>query len=251
MTMAHADYKEMLPAHALSALDPSEAQALNEHLAGCAECRQELADWENTAAALALNAPPAEPSPDVRERIMNAVRIDTDASAGKDGRVIPFASPRRNVWTSFGSLGAIAAVILFVALIVGIVVLWQQNRRLREENQLVELLNEPGSRLTELKGTPQASGALAKLAYNKNGRALLVAKGLPPAPPGKEYQLWFIVGSNPPVPGKTFAPDNAGRGTLSDQVPRQALDSAVFAITLEPAGGVSAPTGAIYLSSGL
>ena len=33
--MAHADYKEMLLAHALSALDASEAQALNEHLAGC------------------------------------------------------------------------------------------------------------------------------------------------------------------------------------------------------------------------
>jgi len=247
--MAHADYKEMLPAHALSALDASEAQALNEHLAECAECRQELAHWENTAAALALNAPPMEPSPAVRDRIMNAVRADDKDD--KDARVVPFASPRRNVWRSFGSLGAIAAVILFVALLVGIVVLWQQNRRLQQENELVKLLNEPGSRLAELKGTTQASGAIAKLAYDKNGRALLVANGLPPAPQGKEYQLWFIVGTNPPVPGKTFAPDKAGRGTLNDQVPKQALDSAVFAITLEPAGGVNAPTGAIYLSSGL
>ena len=49
--MAHADYKEMLLAHALSALDASEAQALNEHLAGCPECRKELADWEKTASA--------------------------------------------------------------------------------------------------------------------------------------------------------------------------------------------------------
>lgn len=249
--MAHADYKEMLPAHALSALDASEAQALNEHLAECAECRQELAHWENTAAALALSAPRMEPSPAVRERIMNAVRAEKDASADQNARIIPFASPRRSVWTSFGSLGAIAAVILFVGLIVGIVVLWKQNRRLKEEHRLVQLLTEPGSRLAELKGTPQASGAFAKLAYDKNGRAVLLANGLPPAPQGKEYQLWFIVGSNPPVPGKTFAPDNAGHGTLNDQVPKQALDSAVFAITLEPAGGVKAPTGAIYLSSGL
>jgi anti-sigma-K factor RskA len=130
-------------------------------------------------------------------------------------------------------------------------VLWQQNRRLQQENALVKLLTEPGSRLAELKGTAQASGAFAKLAYDKNGHALLLANGLPPAPQGKEYQLWFIVGSNPPVPGKTFAPDKAGHGTLNDQVPKQALDSAVFAITLEPAGGVTAPTGAIYLSSGL
>jgi anti-sigma-K factor RskA len=245
MVMAHADYKEMLPAHALSALDASEAQALNEHLAECAECRQELADWERTAAALALDARPVEPSPEVRERIMSAVRGE------KDARVIPFAPAGRNVWTSFGSLGAIAAIVLFIALIVGIVVLWQQNRMLRQENQFVKLLTEPGSRLAELKGTDQAAGASAKLAYDKTGRALLLANGLPPAPSGKEYQLWFIVGSNPPLPGKSFAPDDAGRGTLRDQVPEQALDSAVFAVTLEPVGGSTAPTSQIYLRSGL
>ncbi len=245
MTMAHADYKEMLSAHALSALDASEAQALNEHLAGCAECRQDLANWEKTASALAREAKPMEPSPEVRQRIMNAVRQE------KDGRVVPFTSARRNVWTSFGSLGAIAAIVLFVALIAGIVVLWQQNRRLEKDNEIVKLLTEPGSRLTELKGTAQAANATAKLAYDKNGRALLLANGLPPAPQGKEYQLWYIVGSNPPLPGKTFAPDDAGRGTLRDQVPQQARESAVFAVTLEPVGGSSAPTSPIYLSSGL
>jgi anti-sigma-K factor RskA len=130
-------------------------------------------------------------------------------------------------------------------------VLWQENRRLEGENEIVKLLTEPGSRLAELKGTAQATGANAKLAYDRNGRALLLANGLPPAPAGKEYQLWFIVGSNAPVPGKTFAPDTAGRGTMRDQVPQQALDSAVFAITLEPAGGSSAPTSQIYLSSSL
>jgi anti-sigma-K factor RskA len=250
--MAHEDYKAMLPAQALSALDAGEAQALNQHLAECAECREELASWERTASALALDAKPMEPSAEVRQRIMNAVRDDARASqdtrVAEDGRVVPFAPVRRNVWRSFG---AIAAVVLFIALIVGIVVLWQQNRTLREENQLVEILSEPGARLTELKGTEQASAATAKLAYDKNGRALLLASNLPPAPAGKEYQLWFIVGSNAPLPGKSFAPDRAGRGTLHDQVPRQALDSAIFAITLEPAGGVSAPTGQIYLSSSL
>lgn len=247
--MVHADYKEMLPAHALSALDASEAEALNVHLAECAECRQDLANWEKTTSAFALTAEPMEPSPQVRERIMNAVRSERDV------RVVPFTTARRNVWTSFGSLGAIAAVVLFIALMTGIIVLWQQNRAMQEElaraNEFVKLLTEPGSRLTELTGTAQASGATAKLAYDKNGRALLLASRLPPAPTGKEYQLWFIVGSDPPLPGKSFAPDKAGNGSLRDQVPRQALDSAVFAITLEPAGGVNAPTGEIYLRSGL
>ena len=47
--------------------------------------------------------------------------------------------------------------------------------------------------------------------------------------------------------GKTFAPDNRGHGQIHDQVPEAARNSAIFAITLESAGGVSAPTGAIYL----
>lgn len=253
--MAHEDYKAMLPGQALSALDADEARALDQHLAECAECREELADWEKSASALSLAAEPAEPSPEVRRRIMDAVRSEKDARAGKGSsadRVVPFPAARRNFWTSFGS---IAAIVLFPALIVGIVLLWQTNRAMKQElarsNEFIRLVTEPGARLTELTGTEQASGATAKIAYNKNGRVLLLASNLPPAPQGKEYQLWFIVGKNAPLPSKTFAPDGTGRGTLRDQVSRQTLDSAVFAITLEPAGGVTAPTGEIYLRSGL
>ena len=36
---------------------------------------------------------------------------------------------------------------------------------------------------------------------------------------------------------------------MKDQMPEAAHGSAVFAITLEPAGGVNAPTGAMYLSN--
>jgi anti-sigma-K factor RskA len=51
------------------------------------------------------------------------------------------------------------------------------------------------------------------------------------------------------MPGKTFSPDSAGNGVLKDQMPKEALDSAIFAITLEPEGGVDKPTGQIYLRS--
>jgi anti-sigma-K factor RskA len=51
------------------------------------------------------------------------------------------------------------------------------------------------------------------------------------------------------MPGKTFVPDSAGKGMMTDEMPNAAVRSAVFAITIEPAGGVSAPTGPIYLRS--
>jgi anti-sigma-K factor RskA len=77
----------------------------------------------------------------------------------------------------------------------------------------------------------------------------LMANKLPNVPEGKAYQLWFIVGNNPPMPGKTFVPDTEGKGMMKDEMPTAALRSAVFAITMEPASGVPAPTGPIYLRS--
>lgn len=246
--MVHEDYKEMIPARALSALDAAEAHALNEHLENCAECRKELEEWQATAAALALGANAAEPSPKVRERILDEVRKDLEVPV-----VVPFRSSPRNLWGSFGSLGAMAAAVLFTALIVSLVVLWRQNNAIRSDleqsREFVQLVTSPGARVRELKGVDLGAGATATVAYGTDGRAILVADKLPNVPPGKAYQLWFIVGNKPPMPGKTFAPDSNGKGVLKSQMPREALESPVFALTVEPAGGVSAPTGPIYLRS--
>src|SRR5689334_7574785 len=140
--MVHDDYKEMIPARALSALDAAEERALNEHLESCSECRKELEDWQATAAALSLASDPAEPSPQVRERILSEVRKDLSAD------VIPFKAPSRNLWSSFGSLGAIAAVVLFAALSIGLAVLWRQNQRLERDREFVELVKTPGARVS-------------------------------------------------------------------------------------------------------
>jgi anti-sigma-K factor RskA len=146
-----------------------------------------------------------------------------------------------------------AAVVLFTALIVGLVVLWRENNRINEElanaKAFVEVATTPGARVSELKGVDLGSGATATLAYDKLGHAILIADKLPSVPQGKAYQLWFIVGKNPPMPGKTFSPNNTGKGVLKDQMPKEALDSAIFAITLEPKEGVPVPTGQIYLRS--
>src|SRR5215510_82106 len=162
--MIHEDYKEMIPARALSALDAAEAQALNEHLENCAECRKELDEWQATAAALALGANPGEPSPKVRERILDEVRKDLS-----EPNVIPFRSTPRNLWSSFGALGAMAAAVLFAALIVGIVVLWREYNAMRTDlaqlREFAQLLTSPGAKTSELKATVAGAGASAMVAY--------------------------------------------------------------------------------------
>jgi anti-sigma-K factor RskA len=270
------DYKELLAANALSALDADDARALDTHLRGCAECRSEMNEWEETAAFLALEATPIEPSPRVLEQILASVRAEapeaplqrdrSDRAAASASKVLPFEPAPRSVWTSLGSLGAIAATLILAALIISLVVLWQQNRltqrelaRLNTELQqtraeldhnraVVQLLTSADTHMAKLAGTDVAPTAHAMLAYDKNGHAMLMAKGLPTAPAGKAYQLWYIAGGKP-MPGKMLITDNAGNLVLEDQIPAAALSGAVFAITLEPEGGMPAPTGKIYLSS--
>lgn len=242
--MVHDDYKEMTPAHALSALDPGEEHALNEHLAECAECRRDLAEWEATAASVALTAEPIEPSAELREKILRAASLEQSSSLFAKSPPKVLAPPSR--WL------AIAAIVLFAALIVTVIVLWQQNRRLRQENQVAQLVSSPGkTQVKELKGTTEAPGASAKVLIDWQGNAILIVNGLPAPPKGKEYQLWFIEPKHAPKPGKTFSTDSTGKGLLEERVGEVEREYAVFAVTLEPAGGVAAPTGAIYLRSDL
>jgi len=258
--MSHEDYKEMIPAHALSALDWTDDRALTDHFAQCVECRQELNEWAQTAAALALSASPAEPSLLVRERILSQIRSERDESITP--KIVPF-KPQKNIWSSFGSLGAVAAVVLFVFLLGYVFLLWRENRALRQEVQTMRQENQrvqedlewvrislkPGTKVMELNGTVAAPGASAKLAYDQSGHAMVMTSGLPTPPAGKEYQLWFIVADKPPMRGKTFSTDSHGKGMMEDQLPDVALKSASFAVTLEPQGGSASPTMPMYLRS--
>jgi anti-sigma-K factor RskA len=268
--MDHEDYKELLPVHALSALDREEARALEEHLTGCADCGAELDAWRATAGALAYAAQPLQPSAQLRDRILASVRAETESS--RTGNVIPLVRgtgrpPGSLLWfpEQFAAWQAIAAAVIFLGLIIGVVTFWQRNRvalaeiarlsaqmaetrgELDREHAALEFFARPGMRMAELAGTKDAPAAHAMLAVDsKSGQAMLMAKGLPQAPAGKAYQLWFIAGTRP-IPGKVFKPDAAGNAMMSEQLPASALNAATFAVTLEPQNGVTAPTGSMYL----
>jgi anti-sigma-K factor RskA len=109
------------------------------------------------------------------------------------------------------------------------------------------LFTTPDARVTVLAGLDAAPRARATLAYDRRtGRTQLYTYNLPPAPVGKAYQLWFIADGRP-LPGKVFKTDAQGHASLRDQAPANLSDATVFAVTLEPEGGVSAPTGSMYL----
>jgi anti-sigma-K factor RskA len=274
--MSHEEEKEMLAAHALGALDADEARRVAEHLRGCAECRAEMQEWRETAAALAYMAAPAEPSPELRSRILERVRAgeaaapatkgqDAEQKASSPSNVITMPRPVRS---RAALMGALAASIAIVALAASLFVTWWRlsetrkelaryeravevlAKQVSEEREARELLTSPQSNSATLAGTNMAPGAHARLVFDRRtGQAMLFAYNLPAIPQGKAYQLWFISGGKV-MPGKVFTPDQKGSATMREQVPVTSLDSApVFAVTLEPAGGVAVATGEKYLLS--
>lgn len=274
--MAHQEYEELLTLHALDALDGPDRRKLEEHLEGCSACGAELAEMRDAAGLMAHASTAAEPRAEVRERILNQVRSEPrnpQSSPAPATSVVEFRP--RVVASPWPNLLRLAAAIAFVAVLVGIGVLWrrdissrqeiarlqqqlnEQNRELSREREAVarqrealEFLRSPGMKTMELAGTVTAKAARATFVYDqRTGRSMLMTEGLPMAPAGMAYEVWFIPKGKSPMPGKTFTVDTAGKAMMMDDMPAEAMENAVIAITLEPERGSASPTGPIYLSS--
>jgi len=121
---------------------------------------------------------------------------------------------------------------------------------LARQREALALLNSPTAKRMEMAGTQAAQTARGTFVYDKKtGRAILMAEGLPATPADKAYELWFIPKGHSPMAGRMFTIDASGHAMLPEQMPAEAMEGAVIAITLEPKKGSAVPTGAIYLST--
>ncbi len=151
----------------------------------------------------------------------------------------------------FAAVGGLAAAAAIVALFMYASGLAARLEALRgdlvAERERARFLAAPETHVIDLVGTAEAPRARAKLAYDrKSGRAILFGYDLPRPPDGKAYQLWsFACGK--PLPGLVFAPEPSGNGSWNETIPPAGCEPAVFAVTLEPARGIAAPSGPTIL----
>jgi anti-sigma-K factor RskA len=220
---------ELTAAYALDALDENERRTFEEHLSGCARCREELADLSQTAALLAHGAPAATPPPALRERIL------TDARRDGGAKVIPF--PRRSR-VVLGVAGVVTAAAAVIAIAFGVQSA-SLSRDLDEAQEAVSVLGDPAARAIPLRG------ADGRLVVNSEGSAALVVQGLRPAPEGKTYELW-VIRDGAPRPAGIFEGDDERDVVLLDE---RVDENATVAVTLERDGGVDAPTSRLLFSA--
>ncbi len=75
----------------------------------------------------------------------------------------------------------------------------------------------------------------------------MVVHHLPMLPAGQQYQLW-VVGESAWAPAGVFQVDAIGHAALTVRVERQHPER--FAVTVEPAGPHSVPTGPTVMQGG-
>lgn len=211
------DLHDLTAGYALDALDPDERARYEDHLGSCERCRDELQGFWQVSGALGRAAGGPMPPPALRERILEQARSERP-------NVVPF---RRRITAPVLSTAAAVAAVVAVAL--GIWSLGLSND-LDEANGMLAVLSDPNAR------THGSADGEANLVVTPTGRAALVVRRLAPAPDGKDYEIWVFEEG---VPRRAGLFERPGVAMLSRRVAR----GQTIAVTLEPDGGVDAPTG--------
>jgi hypothetical protein len=121
------------------------------------------------------------------------------------------------------------------------------SRRVAAELQsAMGVLAAPDLVRIDLAGQPAAPGAGARALWSRARGMVFTASNLPPLPEGRVYQVWVVAGAAP-ISAGLLTPDPSGGGMSFFSTPPDIPPPSAVAVTLEPSGGLPAPTGAFYL----
>jgi len=236
----------------LGALPEDEQRRFAAHLETCEICRREVAELQMVADTLPLAAVQVAPPPELKDRIMSAVRAEAEVlrASGPEADVVAREpapaeeagaaaapavrkrKPRDQPWwrrplfalrpvpAAFAAAGILALGIAFGALVSG---------------------GGPSEHTVRAQVVaPAAPGARAALTVTGD-RATLDVRNFPSPPSGRVYQVW-LKRPGRPAPEPTNALFDVRDGTASVEVPGGVKGVEQVLVTAEPNGGSAAPT---------
>jgi anti-sigma-K factor RskA len=110
------------------------------------------------------------------------------------------------------------------------------------------VLSAPDVARVDLAGQPAAPQASARAFWSRSHGMVFTASNLPALPAGRVYQLWVVSNQAPaPISAGLLTPDPQGNINETFATPQDLPQPVALAVTIEPAGGVPAPTGERYL----
>lgn len=255
--------------YVLGALDSAERRAFEAHAATCPICREEIRSLQRVADALARSVAQRSPRPELRARVLAGIGVEplTAVVRPPSRRVsltrLPLAASMllaavvgAYAWALQGRISSLEARLDDAERRASAAAAetLQARRAADTAQSAMAVLVAPDLVRIDLAGQTVAPQATARALWSRDRGMVFNTANLPPAPAGRVYQVW-VVTAQAPVSAGLLTPDATGRATAVFQTPVDIAPPVAVAVTLEPAGGVPAPTGEKYLvgtpSSGL
>ena len=254
----------LLTDYVLGELPGTERQQVEDHLTSCDACATEARELSLALQSIGLAEEPVAPPPHLRARVLRGLERDRFTARPTE------AVPIRRRWPRIAVAVAVAAAV--VAALGGLLtVAMQRNAELRralaqadaeagrlatqiaetraQADLAVSILTASDMHRIDLTGFEASRDATARAYWSPRRGLLIVADRLPAPPPGRIYQVWIIEsGSAAPVSAGLIN-STGGRGMLIVPPPGGVGDRAItVAVTDEPPGGLTAPTGSKQLA---
>ncbi|PDP87495.1 hypothetical protein CQJ94_10560 [Glycomyces fuscus] len=236
--MNEADVHGLTAGYAVDALEREEAEAAERHLARCEDCRRDLADFRETAARLA-GAETREPRPGVWEAIradaLRTRQLPPGPERSDGARVVSLRGRTRWLPWVLAAACALVAVVLAGSLVS---VSQQLDSETRHAAELEALLAASDTNMLE---APLGDARATVFASYERDAAVLVVEGLPSAPSGMAYQMWWADEGGVRPAGR-LEPSAEGRhaGMADDMGHPEQLRVSLEA---EAEAGIAEPTG--------
>jgi anti-sigma-K factor RskA len=207
---------ELIPGYALHALEADDERVVVAHMNECERCRARLREFQGVTAALAHAAPPVEPPPQLRQRLLEAIEPVVAAPTPA-----PATAPQRRSW--WPRVSAVAVPMLAAAVVALLV--WNISLRNDLNNKNVQAV--------------APIGKVGSVVSYAGGRVALFGH-VAPAPSGHVYEAWVIPdhGKGTPIAAGTFT-----GGPFHLTLTHAAGPGDVIAVTLERGQGGTAPNG--------
>lgn len=231
-------------AYVLDAIDDEvERRRFERHLAGCAECAQEITGFTETAARLGV-AVAAEPPPGLRARVLAEIEQVRQLPPA-----LSPAAPSRRVWrVAWRPWLAAVSVAAALAVVAGLGVSTVQARQelaqaRRAEQRIAAVLSADDARTITAPAAPAAGagrgGRGTVVLSRSHGVLVFWAAGLGEPPAGRVYQLWQL------APGRITSAGllaSTGSGGTMPVLAAIRAGAGQVGVTVEPAGGSRQPT---------
>lgn len=231
--MTHDDVRTLAAEYALGTLDAGERAAVDQHLAECAACRAHVAADQVVLDALGRSAPHVAPPASLRDRVLAAATAPGRAEARP--RAAATAGPMR-AWL-------IAASVLLMIAAGAWQILSTRERALDAERaeQARAMAIVAADDLVRFDLSGPGAPAHARALWSRRHGMVFSAEGLSPLPAGRTYQLW-VISRGTPVSAGVFEIAGDGRARVVMPTPDSLTAVEAVAVTVEPAGGVAAPS---------